>query len=115
MSTCHVVTAINCHVTLPEDTTQTLPCGFSYWGVKKGWQMPDFIFKGADKEQERGLEPVPGSGCSPEFMQKLRLSPPEPLRQPVSHMPEAPRSGGNGTGTWLLRGSVTSPRVVAVP
>lgn len=78
--------------------------------------MPDFIFKGADKEQERGLEPVPGSGCPPEFMQKLRLSPPEPLRQPViSHMPEASRSGGNGTETWLLHSSVTSPRVVAVP
>lgn len=77
--------------------------------------MPDFIFKGADKEQERGLEPVPGSGWPPEFIQKLRLSP-ESLRQPIiSHMPEASRSGGNRTETWLLHSSVTSPRVVAVP
>lgn len=84
--------------------------------------MPDFIFKGADKEQEAGLEPAPGSNCPPESTQNPPLFPSEPSWQLIPHMPEASGSADNGTKTWLLHSSPSpapgwqqSPRTPCCP
>lgn len=56
------------------------------------WYVPHCIFKRADKEQQRGLEPAPESGCPlhPEVVQK-----PNFLLLLNHHTPEASGLGGH--------------------
>lgn len=69
-------------------------CALSLLGVKVGWQMPEFTFKCADKEQQWCLELAPVSGCPTEFMQKSQLSPPSE----ISYFPQARNTQAMGWG-----------------
>lgn len=74
-----------------------------------GWERPDFTFKAAGKEQERGLEPalaVPWVHAEIPALSDFCF----PSQQPMSHMPKASRAWGSAPKMKL---SSPSPAEVA--